>query len=152
MGRSFCRASPVLLVLLLVPIGCDSRNGAGPAGPPAAGAAAPRAAKPLFKGVELYSWRNRRTGSCHFALLPGTNRNKPVSMVLAQAWRIDSPDELKKRLSRYAPREQIFWHSRVDGPGQVPAEIEFGFPDAKLVKDLRDHCRGLDIDLHVIRR
>ena len=119
---------------------------------PAATAPTSRLAYTHFKGVEMYSWRSRAAGSWHFALLVGTNRNKGVAEVLRGDVRIDGPAALKERLGGYAPREQAFWHRGVSGPGDVPPDVEFGYPDAALVKALQGHCRRLDIDLHILGR
>ena len=144
--------SLVLLVLVSAMIGCDSRQADKPPTSSRTGEATSRASQPMFKGVELYSWRDTKAGSWHYALLPGTNRAKPVSMILAPAVRIDRAEDLKKRLGQYAMREQVFWHLGVAAPGKIPEGVNFAYPEAKLIEEVRAHCRSLDIDLHVIGR
>jgi hypothetical protein len=54
-----------------------------------------REEKPRFKGVELYSWKDK-AGDWRFALLDGTNRLKTEDKVKAVKDQLKSVAELKK--------------------------------------------------------
>ena len=98
-----------------------------------------REAKPAFKGMELYSWKPEGK-EWHFSVLEGTNRNKTTE-------EITSPDEtivgvavLKKRLTRLAVGENVFWRNLATEA--VPEELE---------KDLRAFCQGIEVNLEALR-
>jgi hypothetical protein len=112
----------VLAIYLLAALGCSS-------GSPQ------RAARPAFKGIELYSWK-ADDGSWRFSLLPGTNRQKPVSEITEPEVTIVGVDNLKQRLSALARGESVLWSNLAGEP--VPREV---------VDDLDRLCRGLDIKL-----
>ena len=110
-----------------------------------------RASRPAFKGMELYSWRDRDSVSWHFALLLGTNRLKSLNEVLTPAIRIDSVDELKRCLAQLAPGEHVFWDPSVPRYGEpVPAGVSFGYPDKIVIDELQEYCRKLGIELSIV--
>jgi len=112
----------VLTICLLVLVECS-------------GAQLERAAKPAFKGIELYSW-NPGDGTWHFSLLPGTNRQKTSSEITNSEVAIVGIDNLKQRLSALAKGEIIFWRNIASEP------VSSGFFD-----ELDLFCQGLDIKL-----
>jgi hypothetical protein len=63
----------------------------------------------MMKGVELYSWRNRKTGLWRFSLLPGTNRNKSLTEITEKEATVADLSTLKKRLAILAKGESVFW-------------------------------------------
>lgn len=64
-------------------------------------------AKPLFKGVEVYAWRNP-AGRWRYAILPGTNRLKSRVEVLAvEPGRVLSTRGLEFRLREMPPGETV---------------------------------------------
>jgi hypothetical protein len=97
-----------------------------------------REGRPRFKGVELYSWQDARTGWA-FALLDGTNRLKTAAEVKESRNRIAGVEELKKALARLAVGENVYWTHHVDG---------FEYPPAATVKEVRACARRLNITLH----
>jgi len=74
----------------------------------------PRAEKPAFKGIELYSWTEGETKEWRFSLLRGTNRLKKPAEIMDPKTMIKTLDELKTRLSALAVGEQVFWNPHVD--------------------------------------
>ncbi len=63
----------------------------------------------MFKGVELYSWRDVASGQCRHSLLPGTNRNKHLAEITAADTAIVDMTQLKKRVALLAEGEQVVW-------------------------------------------
>ena len=96
-----------------------------------------RAERPLFKGVELYSWKPDRA-EWHFSVLAGTNRMKPVSEIMAPETAIVSVRRLKGELATLAKGEKVFWSNL--GASTVPE---------RMVKEVEDWCRHLEIELTV---
>ncbi len=70
---------------------------------------APRNQQPMMKGVELYSWKNVKTGLWRFSLLPGTNRNKSLTEIAEEKVTVADMSTLKKRLAILANGESVFW-------------------------------------------
>ena len=104
-------------------------------------ASVPRAGQPMFKGVELYSWQDPATRGWRFALLPGTNRRKAANEVRDSPGVVDSVGDLKARISRLAPAEQVFW--------EVPATGEFPLPPAAVVDDIIRSAGSDDVAIQV---
>jgi len=85
-----------------------------------------RAERPMFKGVELYSWQDRPNEGWRFALLPGTNRTKFLDEIRGGQDTFDSVQSLKNALSLLAPGEYVSWN-HVDSmpfPPDMAADIE----------------------------
>jgi hypothetical protein len=124
----------LLLMFLLMPLivffGCSAE--------------APRATRPMFKGVELYSWVDPDTRNWRFALLPGTNRDKTSSEILTAPDRAQSVGELRTRISSYAQGEQIFW--------LVPQGSNFALPPHATVNDIISHAAAIGVSIQVLRR
>lgn len=124
----------LLLALLLVPLtilsGCAVE--------------APRAARPMFKGVELYSWVDPATRNWRFALVPGTNRNKTAAEILSARDAVHSVAELKARISRFAPSESVFW--------RVPAGGGFSLPPKDVVDGVIAHAASVGVSIRVTLR
>ena len=94
-----------------------------------------REAKPRFKGVELYSWKDD-TGTWNHVLLSGTTRLKIEAEVKAAEGRVRGTEALKKALSRLAVGEQVTWMRRLEGfdvpTGDTRKEIEEAAKDAEV--------------------
>lgn len=103
--------------------------------PPPAGMT--RHASPLFKGAELYSWRD--DGHWRFSLLVGTNRSKSIDEIRAPATTLAGMDELRANLARLAPGETVSWF----GP-QMPGEL--------MEDEIRMFCRSLGLRLSTPRQ
>jgi hypothetical protein len=97
-----------------------------------------REEKPRFKGVELYSWKDKG-GNWVFVLLDGTNRLKTEKEVKGAKDQIRGAERLKEALARLAVGEQVSWAHRVKGlefpPEATRKEIEKAAKEAKI--DLR---------------
>ena len=100
-----------------------------------------REAKPRFKGVELYSWRERG-GDWVFALLDGTNGLKTLEEVKAPTISIKGAEELKKALARLAVGEHVFWTHLIEG---------FEFPPEAMQKEIEEAAKGTKIELLIKR-
>jgi hypothetical protein len=85
-----------------------------------------------FKGIELYSWRQQ--GTWVFALLPGTNREKPDEMVRAAPLQLT---DLAKRFAGYAEGENIYWVIR-DG---------FDRPEPAIIRQVQSAAGGSKVNL-----
>lgn len=124
------RALLVAALLLLGLLGCSSE--------PA------RAARPLFKGVELYSWVDAPTQAWSFVLLPGTNRRKPAAEVQGSHEVLRSRAELERRLALLAESEEVFWQvSQADG---------FALPPAADLEAIVSYAAAKGIRIHVPAR
>jgi hypothetical protein len=97
-----------------------------------------RLAKPLVKGVEMYSWR--LNGIWHFSLLVGTNRNKTRKEVTDPRATVLTLKELKIRLAALARGEEVFWSDAPDGPSEY-----LGRTDAA---ELAAFCKANQVALH----
>jgi hypothetical protein len=95
---------------------------------PLLGQEGPRATRPAFKGVELYSWKDCTPCEWQFALLPGTNRLKTGSEIKNPARVIRGVPGLRQHLSRLAEGETVFWLKR-----PLP---ELSFPDPDTVDEV----------------
>jgi len=85
-----------------------------------------------FKGFELYSWRT--DGTWQFALLPGTNRVKPESMVKATPLTLA---EIERRFDDHPEGENIF----------LVVEPGFESPDPTILRDLQAAARKSNVCL-----
>ena len=92
-------------------------------------------AKPRFKGVELYSWKDKG-GNWVFALPDGTNREKSEKEVKGAKDLIRGAPDLKKAFSGLAEGEQVSWSHRIAGfefpPKAMSDEIEAAAKKAKI--------------------
>jgi hypothetical protein len=95
-----------------------------------------REAQPRFKGVELYSWKDK-DGDWVFALLDGTNRNKSEKEIKGTKDLIKGLKDLNKALSRLAEGEQVSWSHRIAGfefpPKATRDEIGAAAKKAKII-------------------
>ncbi|MFO0875890.1 MAG: hypothetical protein U0840_00685 [Gemmataceae bacterium] len=94
-----------------------------------------RDAKPRFKGVELYSWKDD-DGGWVFVLMDGTNREKTAAQVKKVKTKYYRTKDLAHGLGRLAVGEQVFWVDRVAGfpipPAAIVAEVKKAAQEAKL--------------------
>jgi hypothetical protein len=67
--------------------------------------------KPMFKGVELYSWPDEENSAWFFSLCEGTNRNKTLVEIQQGCQRFDNMDELKKAIVEMPEGENLIWSS-----------------------------------------
>jgi hypothetical protein len=98
-----------------------------------------REKKPRFKGVELYSWKDKG-GAWHYALLNGTNDIKTEEQVKLAKSRVKGTQELKKALARLAVGEHVSWTHRIKG---------FAFPPQATQKEIEKAARQAQIDLRI---
>ncbi len=70
-----------------------------------------RAEQSHLKGVELYSWKDERSGEWRFSLLLGTNRIKSLAEIKSQATVIRDIVALKQNICRLARGENVYWYS-----------------------------------------
>ena len=118
-----------------------------------------RAVQPMFKGIELYSWRDPDTHGSNghspdkrvlvgetwrFALMPGTNRNKFVEEIVQAHDRVDTVAALKARFATLARGEQVFW--------LVPEDPRFALPPQAIVAELGAAAQAADIRLIIPQR
>jgi hypothetical protein len=99
-----------------------------------------REGRPRFKGVELYSWQDARTGWA-FALLDGTNRLKTAAEVKDPRNWIAGVAELKKALARLAVGENVYWTHPIEG---------FEYPPEATVEEVRAWAKRLNITVHTL--
>ena len=90
-----------------------------------------RAAKPMFKGVELYSWKVSSSNSWRFALCDGTNRNKTLTEIRHKCHTMRSMGSLKNRLSKLAVGEYVMWSSPFP---------ELTLPPETILQDVKAHA------------
>ncbi len=99
-----------------------------------------REAKPRFKGVELYSWKDK-DGNWKFALLDGTNAQKTEQDVKSDPDVLAGADALTKSLRLLAEGEEVFWGShRCTG---------FELPDAATQKTIAQAAKDAKIKLDI---
>ncbi|HEV3438027.1 MAG TPA: hypothetical protein VG122_11750, partial [Gemmata sp.] len=98
-----------------------------------------REEKPRFKGVELYSWKDK-ADDWVFVLLNGTNTLKKEEQVKEAKGQIKGADELKKALALLAVGEQIAWTHRVKG---------FEFPSEATRKEIKKAAKEAKIVLRI---
>lgn len=97
-----------------------------------------REAKPRFKGVELYSWKNP-AGDWLFVLLDGTNRQKNEKEVKEAKTQIKGVKDLKKALALLAEGEMVIWSKhRLQG---------FEFPPEGTRKEIEKLAKEVKLDL-----
>jgi hypothetical protein len=101
-----------------------------------------RATAATFKGIELYSWKEAKTGGWRFALLPGTNRNKFPDEILNATEIFDSVETLEQRISQLAPSEHISW-------GGLQDDDRFLLPPQPTRARIVEHARKLEITIFV---
>jgi hypothetical protein len=107
-------------------------------GIPSPAAGQTRLEKPLFKGAELYSWRDGQVWK--FSLLVGTNRNKTEQEIMAKSVAVTGLEPLKVRLATLAIGESVSWSN--------PKAKPFAYPSAEVVADLVQFCKGQQITLN----
>ena len=88
-----------------------------------------RASAPMFKGMELYSWRDSASGAWSFSLLDGTNSNKILSEIKNPKAVIPDVAQLKEHLASLAEGEYVVWSLR-------SSLLELSYPDQAVVDDL----------------
>jgi hypothetical protein len=102
-----------------------------------------REEKPRFKGVELYSWKDKG-GDRVFALANGTNNEKSEKQVKETKDLIKGVPNLKKALAHLAEGEQVSWSRRIAGfelpPKAMRGAIEAAAKIAKFI--LRSTAEG----------
>jgi len=106
-----------------------------------------RNAAPMFKGVELYSWKDSKSGEWCFSLLPGTNRMKTYREVTDPLFTKKGADALKKALATLAIGEQVLWFNTIDKMQPV-GNPHLTFPPESMMKELSDYCASLKVHLN----
>jgi hypothetical protein len=101
-----------------------------------------REEKPRFKGVELYSWKDKGDNWV-FVLLDGTNRLKTEKEIKEAKNQIKGAADLKEAFARLAVGERVSWTHPIEGftfpPEATRKEIEKAADEAKI--DLRTSTR-----------
>lgn len=97
-----------------------------------------RAANPMFKGVELYSWKVSSSNSWRFALCDGTNRNKTLTEIRHKCHIMRNLGSLKNRLSKLAVGEYVMWSSPYP---------ELTLPPDAILQDVKAHAISQQIKL-----
>ena len=100
-----------------------------------------RPAKPMFKGVELYSWRDSPNRQWSFSLLAGTNRNKTLKEIKSPKSVIVGVKELKRRMSDLAVGEHISWSNN--------NTKHLSYPPKKVRDDISKTAQSLRIHLYI---
>jgi hypothetical protein len=100
-------------------------------------AADKREEKPRFKGVELYSWKDKE-GNWVFALLNGTNRLKTAEEVKGADNQFKGTVGLKRALAGLAVGEQVSWAHPIKG---------FEFPPEATRKEIEKAAKEAQIEL-----
>jgi hypothetical protein len=95
---------------------------------------------PMFKGVELYSWKDTSTNEWRFVLVPGTNRLKTSEEILGNPQTLESVEALKEQVSALASGEQVFWQR---------TSAVFELPSTELLEDIVRYAATLGIKVHV---
>jgi hypothetical protein len=99
-----------------------------------------REQKPRFKGVELYSWKDK-DGEWVFVLLDGTNRLKTEDQVKGAKNQVRGAEGVKKALTHLAAGEQVSWMHRIKG---------FEFPPEATRKEIEKAAKETKIDLQTV--
>jgi hypothetical protein len=103
-----------------------------------------RAPDPMFKGVELYSWKDSTSGTWSYSLLPGTNRNKTLAEIKAPQVAISKVAQLKRLLSNLAEGEHVYWYL-----GSLQPELSY--PDKEVVDDIVAFAAERKVTVDVIK-
>lgn len=101
-----------------------------------------RAAKPMFKGAELYSWKLPSSKSWRFYICAGTNRNKTLVEIQNECQTINGVTALKKRLSKLAVQEQVTWSSPYP---------ELSFPPEAVLQKIKSHAVSQKVQLDIAK-
>ena len=101
-----------------------------------------REEKPRFKGVELYSWKDKTDGWV-FVLVDGTNRLKTEKELKGAKNLIRGSGAVKKALARLAVGEHVSWAHRIKG---------FEFPPKETQKEIEEAAKKANIDLRIPAR
>jgi hypothetical protein len=96
-----------------------------------------REEKHRFKGVELYSWKDKE-GVWVFVLLNGTNRLKTEQQVKGANDLIRGTEVLQKAFARLAVGERVSWAHRIKG---------FEFPPEATRKEVENAAKKAEIEL-----
>jgi hypothetical protein len=96
-----------------------------------------REAKPRFKGVELYSWKDEKSG-WQFALLSGTNDLKAENRIKTAPTVYAGTDKLADALKLLAEGESVSWTHHVAG---------FEYPPAGELKKIDDAAKAAKVKL-----
>ncbi|MBY0456942.1 MAG: hypothetical protein K2V38_06370 [Gemmataceae bacterium] len=97
----------------------------------------PREAKPRFKGVEVYSWKDDK-GVWQFAILDGTNEEKTEQRVKTAKTVYAGTDKFVAALKLLAEGEQASWSHRIKG---------FEFPPKDALKKIDEAAKAAKIEL-----
>ena len=101
-----------------------------------------RASTPMFKGMELYSWRDRASGIWSYSLLAGTNRDKKLTEIKNPDVVVYDVAQLKVRLASLAQGEQVFWFI-------TPSSPDLSYPPEAVVDDLVKFAAEHNVALHI---
>jgi len=124
----------LLLVLCFVLLLAALAVGCGHSGP-----VLPTDAGGPMKGYELYSWQD--SGQWHFAVLPGTNRDKTIEEIRAPATSVKGENALEA-IIRTLPSGQFvtWWGGNGDG---------LTYPPESVIERVKQLCAERGVQLSV---
>lgn len=105
-----------------------------------------------MKGWELYTWRTTGKSDVHFAILVGTNRIKPVDMIVGKDsgrgkdLRGKGVTALKSALSKLQAGQHVFWNPRL---AKAPKGITWALPAKTDIAAVQKHAKGRKLKLSV---
>jgi hypothetical protein len=112
-----------------------------------------------MKGYELYSWTDEEGDSWRYTLMTGTNRLKTVEEITAAENQVTQSDwvkitvtgteELKTLLEHLQPGTELSWQGQDWLGNEQQAVTNFLLPKSHLIEEIQNHCRELEIQLHV---
>ncbi len=94
----------------------------------------------MFKGVELYSWKDPASQAWVYSLLPGTNRNKALFEITDARVRISDERALEAKLGALAKGEYVSWYCSYP---------ELSLPPASVVNEIVNFASAHDLHLFV---
>ncbi len=101
-----------------------------------------REKEPRFKGVELYSWKDKEN-NWMYVLAEGSNAQKTEKEIREEYKAIKGTAELKKALALVAEKEQVFWSNhRLSG---------FEFPPEGTRKEIEKAAKEAKIELTILK-
>ena len=100
-----------------------------------------RSSKPMFKGVELYSWKVSNN-AWRFSLCVGTNRNKTLFEIKRHCQKVNNVSSLKNSLPKLAAGEYVMWSSPY---------TELTLPPEAVLQEVQDHATSRQISLTIAK-
>lgn len=99
-----------------------------------------RSTQPMFKGVELYSWKDPAGDSWRFSVCEGTNRIKILVEIMHKCVIFLDVHSLKQHLAGLAVGESVSWNSPYP---------ELSLPPEATVRDLMEEAAAHQVTVLV---